>query len=477
MWGIFVSHRELVQIVVNSLQVADAFVAAFAVRNNAHGLLISPRRGAGLATSPRIMQKTIPSAERNFHLEALLKLTIRGTGDSFHCIAREGIFYMKRLGRGYRFFFLHALCGLAVVGLGGCGGLATLHPLPETLQVRKLSFPYEQGMPVAWHPEGRKLAIGGGGLQIVDLDSGASSQISQERPDAVAWGDDGKQLAASFHRENESLLRIFTAGGREIGNLSVAGRIHHLVWGHGQEMLAAVVRMEHFSIGNKIDYSLLRWSGAGEPLETQLHSVMVRRGTVAAWGDQLYRTFSLALSPLGEAILYTRLHEPPANRPHLRVMLRHLSTGNEEEIGRAELGSGTALFLADGDTMLYGDGILQTHWLDEQRQTVTRFRVAGNFLASTSSGRAIFIDGHLFQQNEESAIFPGANVGYFSPLGEEMLIGVGSNLYLLTGLAQDPALVFTPAARQKLLQLRQLRAEKLISPAEYAAAKQKIATP
>jgi len=366
------------------------------------------------------------------------------------------------------------LAALLFFGLAGCAGLKTLGPLPEDLQVRKLPLPYEEGAPVAWHPGGGKLAVGAGRLLIFDPATGAVLTVAEEIPAALAWSGDGRHLAASFIREEESFLRIFAEDGRELGELRVAGRIHRLVWGPGPEILAAVVQREDYAIGAKLDYALLRWAGRGEAQSSPLHSTMVRRSTAGYFGDRLYRTFHLALAPLGDEILYTRLHEPPANRPHLRVMLRHLESGREQEIGRAELDSGAPLFLADSDGLLYGDGSLHTYWLHGPHRTITTFPVPGYFLAATPTGRSLFIDGRLFKQGEEIAVFPEATAGYFSPLGNSLLICANKGLYLLSGLDEDHPPELADAAKQKLLQLRQWRAEGLISAADYEEARRKV---
>lgn len=365
------------------------------------------------------------------------------------------------------------LLGLLLLALTGCAHLPTSAPLPPGITVTAVTR-IDRGAPFVWAPGGERIALGRGGLRLLDLAGGTELKIWDESPVDLAWSPDGSRLAAAFPREGKTTLRLFDpANGAVMAEAVVAGRVSGLGWGGAGELLAAAVDITTYSFGGNFRQLLYRWSGTDSPVAATLAETTVKPLTLRQWGEALYRVFHLTVSPAGDELIYTRLHDPPALLPYLQVVLRHQATGAEREVATVGLESGGALFI--GDVVVYGDGRGGIRRVDPwQVRELASFPAPGVNLAISPGGSHLLADGRLYRDGNELAVFPAESSGLFAPRGDRLLVRNGSTLFLLAGLPADEAAPPGMAVRERLLLLRKWRSQGLISADEYRAAKERI---
>ena len=362
---------------------------------------------------------------------------------------------------------------LVLFALPGCARLPVIGKLPSGMEVAPLAA-VPPTSPLACAPTGGAIAFVDGGLRVTADGEGAGRLIAPDEPYILAWSPDGARLATATERGEATTLRLFAASGTVLGETRVSGRITDLGWRSTTELIALGLHLETFTFGGHVREFFCRWNGAGEGTVTTLAETSLMRSTLLRWGRSLPGLLHLAVSPWGDALVYTRFHDPPNFSPYLKVMLRHLESGVEREIAQVSLDSGGVLFTADGTQVVYGEGVAASAvidpWGEEQRVT---FPVAGHILAASPGGGSLFIDGHFYRDGREVAVFPATSGGCFAREGRELIVRSGSRLYRVTGLPRDVPEAVTPDERLRLEALRRWRIEGLITVDEYrrAAAK------
>lgn len=368
--------------------------------------------------------------------------------------------------------FLKALLLLLILWLSGCARLPVAEDLPPGVTLHRIGK-MEADAPFAPSPTGDRVALTRDGLRIFDPITGKGSMISGATPVALAWTPDGERLAAAFAGKNDTRLQVFGAGGESRGEIVVEGRIAHLLWISGEQLLVGAVKMETFSFGSEHRTIIYRWNGSEEMAKVVEHYTVAKPRTLHDWGDYLYRTVHVALSPLGDEILYTRLHDPPAFSPYLKIVMRHLETGVERELANVSLTSVGGIFAHD-ETVIYGDGSGRTRqvdpWMEEEREL---WPTPGRRLSASEGGRYLFIDGRLYSDGSEILAFPPMSEGCFA-FGGRLFIRDDRSLYLLEGLGEDSVPALDSAVRDHLLKLRRWRSGGLISHQDYLQQKQRI---
>lgn len=326
----------------------------------------------------------------------------------------------------------------------------------------------EPHTPFAVNPSGTVIAFQKQGLRLRELASGSEQHLHPGLPSALGWTPDGRTLAAAFIEGEKTTLRLF-AEGKFKAETKVQGRVSGLAWQSEGSLLALVIRHETFRFGTRLTEVLARWDGKSEPDETTLCDTTMVPGTAAKWGASFGRSLTFALSPLQDEILYARLHNPPAYDPHIKVMLRHLDSGQERLIAEVSLLSGGGRFNGRGDRVLVGDGLRTSRGMDPwESKDLYTLPVAGGRIALSYSGRTSLLDGKLYREGDLIATFPEDSQGVFSPSGDSLWIAQGGRLYRVSGLADDPGLSLSAGARDRLRQWRKWLSEGLITHAEYA---------
>lgn len=372
---------------------------------------------------------------------------------------------------------LKALLLLLILWLSGCARLPVAGDLPPGATLHRIGK-MEADAPFDPSPAGDRVALARDGLRVLDPITGKGAVFSGATPIALAWTPDGERLAAAFAGRNDTRLKVFSSGGEPREEVVVEGRIAQLLWISGEQLLAGAVKMETFTFGSEHRTIIYRWNGSEEPAKVAEHSTVAKPRTLHDWGDRLYRTVHMALSPLGDEVLYTRLHDPPAFSPYLKVVMRHLGTGVERELANVSLTSMGGIFAHDeNETVIYGDGSGRMRqvdpWMEEEREL---WPTPGRRLSASEGGRYLFIDGRLYRDGLEVLVFPPMSEGRFAS-GGRLFIRHDHSLYLLEGLGVDSLPALDPVVREQLLKLRRWRSGGLISHQDYLRQKQRIFEP
>lgn len=350
----------------------------------------------------------------------------------------------------------------------GCTATSTLDsPLPPGLSIATVAEKVLPQSPISVSPDGSLLAVvRRDGLFLRSLQSGGEKKLSAEHPVAVAFNPGGTEVAAAFLTADGSRLQRFaTSHGEILGELSFPGRCEALL-SRQNEWLAFVTTIESFRFGGNLRSRLLRWDGVQTPVEELLNDVTLDRSTLAD-KDALLATLRPQLSPHGDEILFLRLHDPPAFDPYIAVVLRHLDTRNERLVAKLPKLSGAASYLAAGELIAYGDGVMVRivePWSDKELQ---RLSSPGEQLAASSSGEILWVDNALLRRDGQivtSFALSAQPVAFLTD--GRLLLRDKQRLLLLSGLpagsAEPPA-----SAADRLLLLRKWRAEGLIDVREY----------
>lgn len=365
---------------------------------------------------------------------------------------------------------LRALLLLAFLWLAGCSPLATVD-LPPDLRLARLTT-VASGAPFAPHPLGERLAVGGDDLTVFEPATGASISLDDRPPLALAWSPDGRLLAAAFARGAESLLRLFD-GSVAVGEAPVAGRVSDLAWLSGGSLLAATTTLKNFAFGSDFRTTLYRWDGASAPHPVAVHNVTVKPLTRQRWGALLQSAIRLDSAPQGDALVYTRLHDPPAFPPYLKIVLRHLDSGAERVLADVSLPSGGGVH-AGGDQVVYGDGHGVTRRIDPwSGQKLQSWSTPGHTVVASAGGRHLLLDGRLYTDGTEIAAFPAGSEGHFAADGR-LFLRMDDHIYRLAGLEDDTPAPLEPAVSKRLLDLRRWRSEGLITHEEFLQQQEKM---
>ena len=350
----------------------------------------------------------------------------------------------------------------------GCTATPTLDPpLPSGLSVATVAEKLLPQNPISVSPDGSLLAVvRRDGLFLRSLQSGGEKKLSAEHPVAVAFNPGGTEVAAAFLTTDGSRLQRFaTSHGEILGELSFSGRCEALL-SRQNEWLAFVTTIESFGFGGNLRSRLLRWDGLQTPVEELLNDVTLDRSTLAD-KDVLLTSLRPQLSPYGDEILFLRLHDPPAFDPYIAVVLRHLETRSERLVAKLPKLSGAAIYLAAGELIAYGDGVMVRivePWSDKEQQRLSN---PGHQLAASSSGEILWVDNALLRRNGQivtSFALSAQPVAFLTD--GRLLLRDEKRLLLLSGLPAGSAESPAPAS-DRLLLLRKWRAEGLIDVREY----------
>lgn len=356
----------------------------------------------------------------------------------------------------------------------GCARLPISGKLAETAAPSRL-VSIDQGAPVALDPTKRLLAFGRNGLRILDRSTGNETLLSQAPPTALAWNQAGTRLAAAFSQGSVSRIVLYETVGKEAAATEVPGNVCSISWLSDDDLLFAAIESKPYSFGTDRREMLYRWNGSGNPVVTVLGTTNVKPLTRSRSPWIVSGGLQLAVSPLGDEILFPRFFDPPAFPPYFRIILRNLATGEEREIASISMDGGSAIF-ADDETVLYGDGVETTHLTDPwESKEIARYPLPGRALAV--SGHRIAIDDRMYENGEVIVSFADSSIVGLTSDGTAVLIRRDDTVYLLDGLPKQSNTAEVPTENlKKLLLLRQWRSEGLITPPEYRQMKERILT-
>ena len=300
--------------------------------------------------------------------------------------------------------------------------LAACTHAPELATEPAGPTPADPGAAFAWDAQGQHVAFAGKGLRIRDAATGKEQVLAQPSPSGLCWSPDGLQLVAAFPHAAGSTLKILNLNGKVVREATVAGAVRGLVWGRSAGIIAAGTEVQRFSFGGHLRTLLHRWPADAEPVLTVASETTLMPAVAHHIGTDLVRGQQLALAPLEDEVVYSRLVSPPDVPPYQEVVLRHLATGTEKAVAQMGLAPGTATFAPDGEEIVVCEATCQRvdPWSDRRTPVAN----------------------------------PGATLQQPAP--------------------QVAAAVPAQAQAGRLLELRKLRDQRLITPDDYATQKAKV---
>lgn len=376
---------------------------------------------------------------------------------------------------GYR--FKATLLLLILVTLTGCSSVMVSSKLPDGFTIKEVSKT-DLNTPFAVSKTGAYATILDGKLKV--LENGATRDFSQGAAALLCFSPDGNNLAASFPvtgkppAADKSVLRIFDRSGSLVGETTIPARVTSIAWKSNGQLLASSVSMKRFSFGSGLTSLLYTWDGKTSPVATTLNDTTVRPAVAKLPEDTLYGSLHFSVSPYGDEIAYSTLKDPPLFNPYLRIATRHLETGAERDIGVTSLGSGAPLYTPDGESLLVpsSNGLTRRLTIPDGKE-VNAWPSPGDYPAISPSGAYLFLDGRLFEDMREIAWFPKESKAAFLADGTGMAISYMDKVYLVSGLNDGPAPP-PPSDMARLLQLRRLRSQGLITEKEYREQRNRI---
>lgn len=311
----------------------------------------------------------------------------------------------------------------------------------------------------AWRPDGLAAAFIRGSLRVVDLARGNTEDTGLKGVQSISWGTPGLSAAVSTPQGYRVIL--LEPHGHEQVIASGAGTVVDQQWREGR-LYALVLRNKYYSFGINQRSYLLIWQQGESSRETLLADVTLKPTTPKRVGARFTYGSYLRVSPFGDEIIYSRMHDPPAFSPEYRVFVYHLTAETERQLGRHALGDGTTILLPDGEHALLSDGKVKVERLPiwgEGRRKI--YDSPTSELAA--AGELIYHAGSLSRGGETLwSLVPGGKV-FFSPDAARLAILTQGYLYIADVQGRIPPLKSDP----QRLKLRRLRALGLISDQDY----------
>lgn len=368
------------------------------------------------------------------------------------------------------------LLPLFLCTLAGCATTLPSSPLPDGYAIKSFAK-LDDGTPFAVNRTGVAAAVAEGSLRYLDPAGGPGRSLAPAPATGLSFSPDGKRLAAAFASISQSVLDLYDLQGAPLAQAIVPGRVTSIAWRSDRELLATAVMLRKFSFGTELVSVLYSWDTIAPPVATTLSDVTVRPNVAKLPEATLFRSLSMALSPYGDEIAYSVLKDPPLFNPYLRVAVRHLASGAERQVAEIGLGSGCPAYTVDGESLLVGESHALTRRmsLPDGRETGA-WPEAGNSISVSPSGSYLLLDNRLYHGDREILSFPKESTGSFLPDGTGLALSYQGTLFLVTGLNDSPP-PGPQANLERLLELRRLRIEGLITDQEFKARRKKLTAP
>lgn len=359
---------------------------------------------------------------------------------------------------------------LPLILLCSCATLPASPPLPEAMA----PTPVARGITgdAALSPDGRYLLYrSGSGVLVTDLVDRTTRTIDTPPLDSsinLAWNDDSRHLLVTRTTAGTGVIELREIDGETRGRWEWKGILGKGVFSSTSEIMIPAARLTTYRFGTEVRQVILRVTpGEGTLTEEPLHSATLRPSTYARFQEAIHRGFTITLHPDGDEILYTRVQDPPEFTPYRKVILRHLSSGEELEVGTIPLDAPPPLFSGIDDEILTTDGrtILRT---DPWEGKSTPLPEQGGVMAVAPSGARRLIAGSLLLDDATIlTTLPPDSQGLFSRDGTVLVVIHDGTAYRILLPPPRNRSVRTDDDIRKILNLRTLRAKRLISPRDF----------
>lgn len=356
---------------------------------------------------------------------------------------------------------------LFLIVLTGCS--AGFKPLPiddaDRFDVHAITRIKSTG-PMGVSTDGEIIVWSDRTLSLYDQNADQTKQLLPQPIDALVWSPDGLMFAVSFQLKGETRLIVFDRKGEQLFTAQLPARVSRLQWPDSGLLTAGVLVVKKYTFGSHIQGLLIQWEKGWQRNNILLYETTITPATTSQLADQLYRTFDFDLSPLGDEVLYTRLHAPPAFSASRYLVLLNLQTKLEQQVIKLPLLAGAGRLIADGETAIINDGQGQIFRRDLWTGEISQSMVAGRFDYEPDSGLLV-VDGNLYQGLSPLLKLPDGSLSCLSFAGQYLLIAWERQLYLLTEYPVVNPVQFSREQKERLLKLRRLRSRGLIDQAEY----------
>lgn len=360
---------------------------------------------------------------------------------------------------------------LLLPGLCGC----TRPALPRQVAKQGLTVhdlgPLPKLPHLAWNADGSELLLSGTGtLAVVAVaDSHWRRLPLQPAPDLAAWGWGPHTLLLGWRGAQTSRLALARENGRQLATTEVPGRIEFLA-ATGGGMLAVTSSREDYSFGSRLLLQRVRWLPPAPPSATPLWDVTLKPATARALAKGRLELPPPALSPAGDELALTVLHDPPARAPYLALLLfRTDGAAPPRPLVARDALPRPAFWLGDAETLLVPSAAGRIIAIAPRLAPEDRGIANGHLLQGASpGGRTLLIDDWLLLPGQPPVPLPAVQAAAFSADGSRLALAAAGRLWLLKGLPTDPAMPL-PRLRGRWLSLRRWWTQGLLDNDDYAA--------
>jgi hypothetical protein len=357
---------------------------------------------------------------------------------------------------------------LAVVAVAGCA-IARGGPSPALVETTGRAP--RPGV-VAWAPDGRRLAlVGGGWIAILDLPGGARRTIPAPGVLAIDWAPARELL----------VVERDAAGGRvvaldpETGASRALGADRAIVgarWLHGgPEWLAVAGDRQAMSFGTNVE---LRMLATGEGAPRVLHAWT---GTLPTRDPDVDLTLGWTAArpnPVDHGIVVPEFRKPPMYAPYLELVQLDPFDGGRVELARAELGlwSADASWSPDGRRLAVAGADGRLRVLEPGGELrIARGPVRGLHPSFSPREEVVFLGGWLATPDGEPIreLLPRAAgaLGVWSPDGARLAVLEGGRLFVFDRVTSAAAPPERARLSEALWELGSLRREGLLEERPY----------
>jgi hypothetical protein len=368
------------------------------------------------------------------------------------------------------------LISIVLFSLCGCAGLGKqLSQLPPELQMKEVAKT-DSASPFAVSRDGKIAYFHEEAIEVLSTDGQVvkTPLLPGQSPSLFSFSPNGKMLLVALPTATGSNLRILTLDGKLLTEATMPERVTAAAWRGNQHVDAVGLHIKRFSFGTLLTSVFYDWDNSGTPVPTTLSSVTIRPQLAKLPDALLLNSLNMSVSPYGDEIAYSVLKDPPLFTPYQAVITRHIDSGSEHEVTKVSIGSGGPIYAPDGDSLLVGDsGAVTRRVTIPDGGEIYAWPSQGSYPAVSPSGMYLFLDGHLYRDGQTFATFPAESRGEFLLDGTGLVLSYGSRLYLVSGL-NDKGAAARAAINAKLLELRKLRSQGLITEKEYRSQRDKL---
>jgi len=160
---------------------------------------------------------------------------------------------------------------------------------------------------------------------------------------------DGRTAEAVVTEGGEGRVVVRDASGRELFVRVLPARVTALNWSGRGELLAFGYRLQRYTFGGNLTQTLFRMTTKMSDA-VRLADQTIKPATAARFEEHSAPQLQVAFAPMGDELVYTRLHDPPDAPPYLQLVHRNWQSEHERELVRLPLAA-VQLTWAGDDTV------------------------------------------------------------------------------------------------------------------------------